>query len=54
MSTNNPRPEVTSRSNVVTITDESNTITNIIFIPAWLHFSVNHTTQRLRSRGRTR
>lgn len=31
MSTNNPTPDVSSHSNVVTITDESNTITSILF-----------------------
>lgn len=31
MSTNDPTPEVSSHSNVITITDESNTLTNIVF-----------------------
>ena len=31
MSTNGPTPEVSSHSNVITITDESNTLTNIVF-----------------------
>ena len=40
MSTNDPGPEFdTSRSNVVTITDESNTIFSMAFIPGSLHVS---------------
>jgi phospholipase C len=39
MSTNDPSPEVTSQSNVVTITDESNTITSIVYLPASLDVS---------------
>lgn len=40
MPTNDPDPEVvTPRSNVVTITDESNTIITMSFIPGSLHVS---------------
>jgi len=36
---NNPTPDVSSHSNVVTFTDDSNTITNMSYIAGTLHVS---------------